>query len=70
MRDEPLDSDKILERLEALRSEHAALNAQVDALADSGVSDQLKMARLKKEKLRLKDEIARLEDRLHPDIIA
>lgn len=60
----------LLERLAALRLEHEALNSEVDILTENGVVDQLKVARLKKEKLRLKDEIARLEDRITPDIIA
>jgi hypothetical protein len=57
-------------RLEGLRTEHEALNAEVDALAENGVIDQLKFARLKKEKLRLKDEMAKITDQITPDIIA
>ena len=70
MFDESSDQTRIKEEIRTLRERHASLNAQVDALADTGVSDQLKFARLKKEKLQLKDEIAALEDQLHPDIIA
>jgi hypothetical protein len=36
----------------------------------SSTPDQLQIARLKKRKLRLRDELAELEDRLIPDIIA
>jgi hypothetical protein len=46
------------------------LDAAVDALRANGVIDQLKVARLKKRKLSLKDQIAFLEDKLSPDIIA
>lgn len=67
---ESLDQEVLLARLEELRAEHASLNAEVDALAECGVVDQLKIARLKKEKLRVKDEIARVEDQMTPDIIA
>ncbi len=57
-------------RLDALRVEHRDLDAAIDALVEGGVTDQLRFARLKKRKLRLRDEIAMIEDQLIPDIIA
>jgi hypothetical protein len=57
-------------RLNWLRTEHRDLDAAIDALERELASDQLQLARLKKRKLRLKDEIARIEDALVPDIIA
>ncbi len=61
-------------RLELLRIDHRDLDAAIDALAGAGgaagTGDQLQIARLKKRKLRLKDQIALLEDYLIPDIIA
>ncbi len=57
-------------RLESLRIEHRDLDAAIDALTESGSTDQLQIARLKKRKLRLKDQIALIEDALLPDIIA
>ncbi|PKB14725.1 hypothetical protein B0I00_2323 [Novosphingobium kunmingense] len=57
-------------RLEALRIEHRDLDAAIDALSGGGSSDQLQIARLKKRKLKLKDQIAMIEDYLIPDIIA
>ena len=57
-------------RLEMLRIEHRDLDAAIDALSAAGSIDQLQIARLKKRKLKLKDEIAWLESRLLPDIIA
>jgi len=57
-------------RLHALRIEHRDLDTAIDALVVAGAPDQLRMARLKKRKLRLRDEIAMLEDRMIPDIIA
>lgn len=53
-----------------LRQQHRDLDAAIDALTRSGLSDPLRIQRLKKQKLRLKDEIAALEDSLLPDIIA
>jgi hypothetical protein len=57
-------------RLEVLRTEHRDLDAAIDVLANSGASDQLRLARMKKRKLALKDEIAILVSDLIPDIIA
>ena len=57
-------------RLVRLRQEHRDLDAAIEALRVAPASDQLQLARLKKRKLRLKDEIAQLEDQMIPDIIA
>lgn len=57
-------------RLELLRIEHRDLDAAIEALSGSGSRDQLQVARLKKRKLALKDQMAILEDYLIPDIIA
>ena len=55
-------------RLELLRSEHRDLDIAIEALA--GSTDQLQIARLKKRKLQLKDQIHLIEDSFLPDIIA
>ena len=60
----------ISKRIELLRVEHRDLDAAIAALLDHNIIDQLQIARLKKRKLRLRDEIALLEDILVPDIIA
>lgn len=65
-----MDETQIAARLDVLRTEHRDLDAAIDALATAGTPDQLRTARLKKRKLRLRDEIAMLEDQLIPDIIA
>lgn len=57
-------------RLQALRIEHRDLDAAIDALTGAGSTDQLQIARLKKRKLGLRDQIALIEDNLLPDIIA
>ena len=56
--------------LGSLRIEHRDLDAAIDALTGAGSADQLQIARLKKRKLKLKDQIAIVEDQLLPDIIA
>ena len=53
-----------------LKQEHRDLDSAINALEESGRADQLQLKRLKKKKLYLKDEIARIEDQLLPDIIA
>lgn len=65
-----MDSEVIHRRIELLRQEHGDLEAAIDALLDAPAVDQLQIARIKKRKLRLKDEITQLEDLLIPDIIA
>ena len=70
MNDRGADDTALAARLEVLRVEHRDLDAAIAALAEAPVADQLRFARLKKRKLRLRDEIAMLEDRLIPDIIA
>ena len=60
----------LLARLASLRMEHRDLDAAIDALRASAGQDQLQIARLKKRKLRLRDEISAIEDQLIPDIIA
>ena len=56
--------------LEVLRREHRDLDDAIAALQESRRADQLRLRRLKKQKLALKDKITRLEDQLTPDIIA
>lgn len=63
-------NEEINQRLELLRIEHRDLDHAIAALAAMAVPDQLAMARLKKRKLRMRDEISWLEDQLIPDIIA
>lgn len=57
-------------RLAALTTEHRTLDAGIVALSESVHVNQLELRRMKKKKLSLRDEIARIEDELFPDIIA
>ena len=65
-----MNDDQPTARLQALRAEHRLLDAEIAARIASGDDDMLALARLKKRKLRLKDQIAIFEDYLTPDIIA
>lgn len=66
-----LNSEEMMRiRLGVLSREHRDLDDAIHALETSGRADQLTLRRLKKQKLALKDQITRIEDRLIPDIIA
>lgn len=64
------DEDRDLERLEELRTEHRDLDEVIARLSETVPFDQIKLQRLKKRKLILKDQIIQLESRLLPNIIA
>lgn len=70
MRNSGVTEEELRKRLEILKIEHRDLDAAIDALGAAGSGDQLQIARLKKRKLALKDQIALIEDYLIPDIIA
>ena len=65
-----MTEEEMRKRLAGLRIEHRDLDAAISALTATDNRDQLQIARLKKRKLRLKDQIALIEDYLTPDIIA
>ena len=62
--------DMLRIRVEVLRRDHRELDDAVRTLEQDPLPDQLSLRRLKKQKLALKDQIVRIEDRLIPDIIA
>ena len=62
--------EKILQQIAIMESEHSDLDAVIQRLGEDLPFDQLKLQRLKKRKLVLKDEIAKLRSRILPDIIA
>jgi hypothetical protein len=64
------DERVLRHHLAELETEHSDLDEVISQLASGNLSDQLQIQRLKKRKLVLKDEIARLHGKLLPDIIA
>jgi hypothetical protein len=56
--------------LETLRAEHRLLDEQIQMLSSEPTGDQLELARLKRRKLMLKDQIQQILDSNIPDIIA
>lgn len=57
-------------KLAEMQQEHRDLDTAIQAMADTGVLDQLQLSRMKKRKLQLKDLITQINDKLLPDIIA
>jgi hypothetical protein len=64
------ETERLHERLAELKQEHRDLDDVISRLQDDAPFDQIQLKRLKKRKLLLKDQIARIEDLLLPDIIA
>lgn len=70
-RDLSMAPDDVLRvELEEFRRQHRDLDEAIVALEEKGALDPLTVKRLKQQKLRLKDRITWIEDRLEPDIIA
>jgi hypothetical protein len=68
-----LDPNTIIElqhNLDKLKREHALMEEKIHALLSSTNKDDLKIHRLKREKLALKDQIAKIDGLLTPNIIA
>ncbi len=64
------DTSETTQLLGELREEHRDLDLAINRMALDPWQDQLRLRRLKKRKLKLKDWIARLESKLIPDLDA
>jgi hypothetical protein len=65
-----LDFETLKARLAALKIQHRELDDVIARIAEQVPFDQVQLQRLKKRKLLLKDQIAKIENELLPDIIA
>lgn len=65
-----MNDDDPRQILVLLKAEHRRLDEKIEELRAVGSGDQIEIARLKKRKLMLKDEIAQLADRIVPDLLA
>lgn len=65
-----IDEDSLRDQLEELKREHKSIDEQIEQMSRAQAADFLTIAKLKKEKLRVKDMISRIESMLIPDIIA
>ena len=64
------EREEMLVLLQQLKTEHRRIDNEIEALEQTGVVDVLKIRRMKKIKLSIKDQITFLENQLTPDIIA
>ena len=64
------DREQLLEKLAVLEVEHRDLDDVIASVTENSDFDQLKLSRLKRRKLALKDQISALRNSLIPDIIA
>ena len=66
-----METEEVLRvELKTLKVKHRELDEEIKQVEDTSGHDLLTIRRLKKQKLRLKDEITAIEDKLTPDIIA
>ena len=65
-----MNDDDLPELMAMLKIEHRRLDEEIERMRTSGNCDQLELARLKKRKLHLRDEIEQIADRITPDILA
>lgn len=66
-----MDDEVIMEKeLDELRQQHKILDSSIKELEVVPFPDQLQLMRLKREKLKVKDAIYRIEEVMYPDIIA
>ena len=67
---EELSDAELLALVKRLKAEHRAVDKEIKALSETGVLDVLKIQRMKKIKLSMRDKIAFIENQITPDIIA
>ena len=65
-----MNDDDLPALMVMLKAEHRLLDEEIERMRTSGNCDQLELARLKKRKLHLRDEIEQIADRITPDILA
>lgn len=65
-----MDQEALKKKLTGLQSEHRDLDDVIARISETAPFDQIQLQRLKKRKLRLKDDMSRIESLLLPDIIA
>lgn len=68
--DGELSPQELQDILADLKTEHRRVDTEISALIDMGAVDMLKIGRMKKIKLSIKDQISYLENQITPDIIA
>jgi hypothetical protein len=70
MEDGEILHSALQQRIRELRTEHDDLDDAIARLSENPLPDQLRLQRLKKRKLLLKDQLTHLERQLDPDVLA
>ena len=70
IRDSNIEKQQLIQELAELKQDHRELDIAIDAMAKKVEANQFNLSRLKKQKLNLKDSIARLESKIIPDLHA
>lgn len=65
-----MTAENLKHKLDKLKEDHRTLDDEIACLMEKPLYDQLAVQRLKKRKLKLKDEVLKLQKKLLPDIIA
>ena len=65
-----IEKNSLIQELAVLKQDHRELDLAISEMAEQLQSNQFEITRLKKQKLKLKDAIARLESKLIPDLHA
>ena len=68
--EDEIEQEEMRALLAELKNEHRRIDKEIEALEEMGVVDVLKIRRMKKIKLSIKDQIVFIENQLTPDIIA
>jgi hypothetical protein len=64
------EQNKIKSKINELRKQHSELDIEISKIVKVIPVDQVMLQRIKKKKLKLKDEISKLSSHILPDIIA
>ena len=68
--EDEISQDELISMLNDLKTEHRRIDTEIRAIVETGVADMLKVGRMKKIKLSIKDQITYLENQITPDTIA
>jgi len=62
--------EEMIEKIDYLKIQHQRLDDEIDDMVRAPLADMISIQRLKKKKLELRDQIAKLQSMMQPDMIA
>lgn len=60
----------LIKKLETLTQQHQELDSMIDQMSLEKYRDELQLQRMKRERMKLKEEMFKLQEAIYPDIIA